>query len=69
MPAARLLLVDNDEAARDFFGRRLLRSGYHVDTAEEGFQALEMAASHPYDLILLDHMMPGISGMESMFMW
>jgi len=61
---ARLLLVDDDEAIRSLLSRRLLRSGYHVDLAEDGNRALEMVQSHTYDLLLLDHLMPGMSGIE-----
>ncbi|MBZ5622059.1 MAG: EAL domain-containing protein [Acidobacteriia bacterium] len=61
---ARLLLVDDEESNRDLFGRRLLRLGYQVEMAENGYQALEMLHSRPYDLVLLDHMMPGINGLE-----
>jgi len=60
---ARLLLVDNDESNRDLLYRRLLRSGYHAETAEDGEQALRMVKLRPYDLVLLDRMLPGISGL------
>jgi len=61
---AHLLLVDDDESNRDLLHRRLLRSGYLADTAEDGEQALRMVESHPYDLVLVDHVLPGISGLE-----
>ncbi len=61
---ARLLLVDDDEANRDILSRRLLRSGYRVDVAEDGNRALELVLSRPYDLLLLDVRMPGIGGLE-----
>ena len=61
---ARLLLVDDDESNRDLLCRRLFRSGYHADAAEDGEQALRMVKSRPYDLVLLDHMLPGIGGLE-----
>ncbi|HEV3198248.1 MAG TPA: EAL domain-containing protein [Bryobacteraceae bacterium] len=64
MPTARLLLVDDDEALRSLLSRRLRRSGYHVDLAEDGSQALDMIRSQTYDLLLLDHLMPGINGIE-----
>ncbi len=60
----RLLLVDDDESNRDLLARRLVRRGYHADLAEDGERALDMVANHAYDLVLLDHMMPGINGLE-----
>lgn len=61
---ARLLLVDDERAVRGLLSRKLLSSGYHVDLAEGGYQAIEMVHSRPYDLLLLDCMMPGIGGLE-----
>ena len=61
---ARLLLVDDDELNRDLLGRRLLRSGYEVEAAANGREALEVLSTRPYDLVLLDHMMPGIGGLD-----
>jgi PAS domain S-box-containing protein len=61
---ATLLLVDDDEANRDVLGRRLVRGGYRVDAAASGAEALEMLKDRPYDLVLLDHMMPGMTGHE-----
>jgi len=60
----RLLVVDDDELNRDMLGRRLLRSGYAVLQAGSGEEALAMLASQPIDLVLLDAMMPGMSGLE-----
>ncbi|MEM9070454.1 MAG: response regulator [Myxococcota bacterium] len=62
--ASRLLVVDDNEDNRDMLARRLQRRGYEVDTAEDGFAALRMVDAHPYDLVLLDIMMPGMSGIE-----
>src|ERR1017187_8744973 len=61
---ARLLLLDDERAVRGLLSRKLLSSGYHVDLAEGGYQAIEMVHSRPYDLPLLDCMMPGIGGLE-----
>lgn len=61
---ARLLVVDDHEANRDMLARRLKKRGYEVDTAEDGLGALRMVDQAPYDLVLLDVMMPGMSGLE-----
>ncbi|MEO8362649.1 MAG: response regulator, partial [Vicinamibacteria bacterium] len=60
----RLLVVDDNEMNRDMLSRRLKTKGYMVDVAEDGQQALDMLAKEPFDLILLDVMMPGISGID-----
>lgn len=60
----RLLVVDDDENNRDMLSRRLLRRGYTVACADSGTNALNMIAADTFDLILLDVMMPGISGID-----
>jgi class 3 adenylate cyclase/CheY-like chemotaxis protein len=60
--AARLLVVDDDEANRDMLSRRLERLGYHVALAEDGRAALGKIAEEPFDLILLDIVMPELDG-------
>lgn len=60
----RVLVVDDNEMNRDMLSRRLQRQGYHVDTAENGQIALNMIQVDPYDLILLDVMMPILNGYE-----
>ena len=62
--AARLLVVDDNEMNRDMLSRRLIKQGYAVATAEDGYRALAMIAAERFDLVLLDIMMPGISGLE-----
>jgi len=63
-----LLVVDDNEMNRDLLARRLRREGYLVDIAEEGYQALDMIRAGRFDLILLDVMMPGLSGLEMLAM-
>ncbi len=60
----KLLVVDDIEMNRDSLSRRLIRSGHTVKTADNGALALEMLAAEPFDLVLLDVMMPGLSGLE-----
>jgi adenylate cyclase len=69
MPAAsrgscRVLVVDDDAANRDLLSRRLGREGHRTATAANGTAALELARGGGFDLVLLDMMMPGLSGFE-----
>lgn len=59
-----ILVVDDTEANRDVLARRLQRRGYAVTSASDGAEALAKTAAQPFDLILLDVMMPGISGLD-----
>jgi CheY-like chemotaxis protein len=59
-----LLVVDDSEINRDMLRRRLERKGYRVITAENGEQALELVSREAIDLVLLDVMMPGLSGLD-----
>ena len=61
---ARLLVVDDNEMNRDLLSRRLRSRGYEVDEAPGGEAALAACAAVPYDAVLLDVMMPGLSGFE-----
>jgi class 3 adenylate cyclase len=60
----RILIVDDNASNRDLLGRQLSRAGHTVTEAEGGHVALAKVASEPFDLILLDMMMPDISGYE-----
>ncbi|MBW3559480.1 MAG: response regulator [Proteobacteria bacterium] len=62
--ASRLLIVDDVADNRAVLGRRLQRRGFEVIEAEGGRQALALIASQPFDLILLDLMMPDLNGFE-----
>src|SRR3954471_16554768 len=59
-----LLVVDDVEENRDLLSRRLKREGYDVAVAESGAAALATLAAKRIDLVLLDVMMPGISGID-----
>ena len=63
---ATLLLVDDDAMNRDALARRLSRSGYKVLTADNGASALRMIREGRIDAVLLDVMMPGLSGLETL---
>jgi len=61
-----LLVVDDNEMNRDMLSRRLARKGHTVDVAEDGHRALAMIEESDYDVVLLDIMMPGIDGYETL---
>ena len=60
----KILVVDDNELNRDMLSRRLKSRGYAVMTADDGPQCLEMVKAQRFDLILLDIMMPGMSGID-----
>lgn len=57
-----LLVVDDNELNRDILARRLERLGYTAQQAADGRQALELLRARPFDLVLLDMMMPELDG-------
>ena len=63
-PQGSVLVVDDNPENRDMLSRRLARRGYTVAVAEDGQQALTLTEAQHFDLVLLDIMMPGISGLE-----
>ena len=60
----KLLVVDDNPQNRDLLIRRLTGSGYQVEVAEDGAEALEKINQAHYDLVLLDQVMPGMSGLD-----
>jgi DNA-binding NtrC family response regulator len=64
--AARLLIVDDEEKVRVYLARLLGRRGYEVETAADGASALEKIADQDFDAVLLDVLMPGMSGLEAL---
>jgi CheY-like chemotaxis protein len=61
---ASLLVVDDDALNRDMLTRRLERLGYRVAGAENGREAVEKLRREPFDLLLLDVVMPIMNGFE-----
>ena len=62
--AASILVVDDEVGMREGCRRALLSHGYRVATAEHGAEGLHKIRQADYDLVLLDAMMPGMSGLE-----
>jgi predicted signal transduction protein with EAL and GGDEF domain len=63
-PATRLLVVDDEELNRDMLSRRLARYGYEVVTVASGPEALAAVERNAFDALLVDVMMPDMSGLE-----
>jgi MinD-like ATPase involved in chromosome partitioning or flagellar assembly/DNA-binding response OmpR family regulator len=59
-----ILVVDDNPTNCDLLSRQLKRQGYAVTTAINAQQALRLLKAVPYDLILLDLIMPGMNGIE-----
>ncbi|MBT2571201.1 response regulator transcription factor [Planococcus sp. ISL-110] len=64
MNAATVMIVEDDEGIRELMRLFLLKKGYSVLLAEDGFRALELLEEEKPDLILLDVEMPGMNGLE-----
>lgn len=62
--AFKILVVEDQEEIRELIAKYLVKEGYEVYQAKQGFEALELFENQDIHLILLDVMMPGISGFE-----
>lgn len=60
----RILVVDDDKEIREFLKKNLELESFVVDTAGDGEEGSYMGRTHPYDLILLDNIMPKKNGFE-----
>jgi two-component system phosphate regulon response regulator PhoB len=61
--APRILVVDDEPPLRELVVVTL-GDAYHCDEARDGDEALALLREHPYDLVLLDVMLPGRSGLD-----
>jgi DNA-binding NtrC family response regulator len=66
MSETTVLLVDDEEDFVTVLAERLERRGLTVDTAQSGDSALEKAAGHTFDAIVLDMAMPGMDGVQTL---
>lgn len=63
---ARILIVDDISENRAILTRRFERRGFEIVEAEGGLAAIELIDKQSFDLVLLDVMMPGIDGIETL---
>ncbi len=61
-----ILVIDDEEIMRDILETLLTREGYDVRLAGSGEEGLELARSKPFDAAIVDIMMPGISGIDTL---
>ncbi len=62
---ASVVVADDDVNIRELVAYRLRRDGHTVTTAEDGVQAVDLTRSGHPDVIVLDVMMPGLSGLDA----
>ena len=63
---ARILIVDDNEATAKLHSIFVEAYGHDAQVAYDGYDAIDMIASDPPDIVLLDMMMPGIDGFETL---
>ncbi len=61
-----ILVVDDEKGIREGCRRILMSEGYTVDLAENGKEGLKVIKTKPFDLILVDLMMPVMGGLDMM---
>src|SRR5881275_1769612 len=61
---ARILLVDDEQSVQTLLSFPLRKDGYEVVQAEDGRAALEAFRAQPFDLVVLDLMLPKLDGLE-----
>lgn len=62
--AAHILVVDDDDRIRSLLKRYLTENGYRTSVAKDGAEARDLMGSVDFDLLILDVMMPGLTGFD-----
>jgi two-component system, OmpR family, alkaline phosphatase synthesis response regulator PhoP len=63
-PGKRVLVVEDDPAIRELITLHLKLEGYGVVPSEDGIEGLRLARAEPFDVIVLDIMLPGLDGIS-----
>ena len=62
----KLLIVEDEENLRDLYEEDLIDSGYEVEKASNGKEAMDLVRSGSFDLIIMDIRMPEMDGIETL---
>lgn len=62
----RVLIVDDEEKFADYLSKRLLNRDYQVSVALSGEEAVERIRQENWDVVILDVLMPGMDGIETL---
>lgn len=60
----KILLVEDEDFIRELYVRQLTKEGFQIKSAVDGQSGLNMLKSEPFDLLLLDIMLPGMNGLQ-----
>ena len=61
---ARILIIEDEKSIQRMVEYDLIQLGYEVESATDGFEGYKKASTKPYDVILLDLMLPNMNGMD-----
>src|SRR5258705_4560454 len=63
-PPRRILLVDDEELVTTALKRALKKEGYDITSCNDPREALALLKTQTFDVVISDHLMPGMSGLE-----
>jgi len=62
----RILLVDDEKTMVKYLSKRLIKRGFEINIAYNGLDALEQVKAADFDVVLLDVLMPGMNGIDTL---
>jgi DNA-binding response OmpR family regulator len=65
----KILLVEDETFIADLYSYELQKSGFSIKVANDGVTGLKILETEPFDLLLLDIMLPGMNGLELLREW
>ncbi len=69
MDPKKILIVEDETFIADLYSRQLTNEGFAVSVANDGVSGLKTLEGQPFDLLLLDIMLPGMNGLELLKEW